>query len=228
MAEPDASPAPAKGSPLKHYLGIALLLVVLAGIGYWGVTTCQAMVNEQVAGVRGLFKEAFHLQPEIRVNQTVVYTQTAPIEELAVVKKEELVTMSLKSSTQIWSTSIPMTGKELHVRAIYRFKAGFDLSQPFVVEIDPTTKKITAHLPPAEILSIERVGPLTLKEESGWLTSITTEERQKLINDLEDVARNAAKDSGILKDAEEQARERLQQLAERNGQDLIIDMRPRD
>ncbi|MEM1057798.1 MAG: DUF4230 domain-containing protein [Verrucomicrobiota bacterium] len=211
----------------KHYLGLALLLVVAAALVLWGLRTCQAMLNEQVAEVQGLFTQAFNLRPEIRVNQTVVYSQTSPIEELAVVRKEELVEIKIKESRQIWSTDIPMTGKELYVRAIYRFKAGFDLGEPFVVNIDPGTGEVTAELPPAEILSLERVGPLTMKEDAGWLTSINSEDREKLLNQLEATARREAENSGILQEAEEQARQRLQELAERNGQDLAVTVRSR-
>lgn len=213
---------------MKHYVGIALLVVVLAGVAIWGVRTCQAMLNEQVAGVAKVFQDVLSVRPEIRVNSTVVYGQTSPIEELAVVKKEQLVEMTLKQNMQIWSTPIPMTGKELHVRAIYRLKAGFDLSKPFIVDIDPTTNKITAHLPPAEILSVERVGPLTMKEEAGWLARITVEERTELLNKLHTAAEAAAQDSGLIEQAQEQVITRLEELAKRNEQDLNVQLRPQD
>lgn len=224
--EPTEPPSPKK-SPgvLKHYIGIALLLVVLAGVAIWGVRTCQAMLNEQVAGVAKVFQDVLSVRPEIRVNSTVVYGQTSAIEELAVVKKEQLVEMTLKQNMQIWSTPIPMTGKELHVRAIYRIKAGFDLSKPFVVDIDPTTNQITAHLPPAEILSVEQVGPLTMKEEAGWLARITTEEREQLLNQLHQAAEAAAQDSGLIEQAQQEVTRRLEDLAKRNGQDLNVQLR---
>lgn len=228
MAEPPPAPTPPPevagqgGGAFRHYVGLALLMVVLAAVTIWGVRTCQAMLNEQVAGVKQMFAEVFNLRPEIRVNSTVVFGQTSPIEELAVVKREQLVEMTIQESMQIWSTPVPMTGKQLDVRAIYRIKAGFDLSQPFVVTIDPATSRITARLPRAEILSVERVGPLTMKEEVGWLARISSQEREELLNKLQETARASAESSGLVDEAQNHVVERLETLAQRNGQELSI------
>src|SRR5476651_239931 len=116
---------------MKHYLGICLVLVTVAVIGLVALHSCTAAVDHTIGNVRDAFREVLHVQPEITVNQRVVLTQTAPIAELAVVTKEELVSIALDEHLEVLSLPIPLTEKKLAVEAIYRIKAGFDLREPF-------------------------------------------------------------------------------------------------
>ncbi len=53
----------------------------------------------------------------------MILTQTAPIAELAVVSKEELVTLGFTQHMELLSHEIPLTEKKLTVEASFRMKA---------------------------------------------------------------------------------------------------------
>lgn len=205
---------------MKHYLGISLVLLTLAAILLFVLRRCEDAVARTAAGVSRTFLTALQVQPEIRVNQVIIHSQTAPIAELAIVSKEQLVTYSLNEKIRFLQLDVPLTGKTITAQAIYRIKAGYDLKEPFRVEIDPTSHRVTAQLPPAKILSIERIGDLTLQDQDNLLNRITPEERQKVLNDLDKLARQGAEQSSLVQDAEAQTLTRLKELAERNGQTI--------
>ena len=197
---------------MKHYLGISLVLVVLAAIAAFFIAQCRHSVHDTAAVLRDAVASALRVQPEVRINHTVIYGQTAPVAELAVVSQEEYVELSQKEQKQIWGIGIPLSQTETRLGATFRVKAGFDLRERFVVRLSPTGGEVTVSLPPARILSVEAVGPVSWQEDNNWLNWTTPEERQQALNDLMASAREAATASGILDKAEAQARERLREV----------------
>ncbi len=103
---------------MKHYLGICLVLVTLAAICWFALRSCTNAVDHTVDSVRDAFVSVLRVQPQISINQRVVLTQTAPIAELAVVTKEELVTIGLNEHLEILSMQIPLTEKKLTAEAV--------------------------------------------------------------------------------------------------------------
>jgi hypothetical protein len=203
---------------MKHYLGICLVLVTLAAIVFFGIYRCTEAADHTVAEVRDAFAQVFKIQPQITVRQRVVMTQTAPIAELAVVTKEELVTYGFSEHSEELSFQIPLTEKKLSVEATYRIKAGFDLREPFRVEIDPATHQVHATMPHAKILSVEQVGDLTYQGEDSLLNRISDDDRTQILNGLNALAHTQAENSGLKTDAENQAAQRLQEIFQHNGQ----------
>lgn len=208
---------------MKHYLGICLVLVTLTGVCFFALHSCVAAADHTIESVRNAFSEVLHVQPQVTINQRVVVTQTAPIAELAVVTKEELVTLGFTEHLEVLSFQVPLTEKKLTVEATYRLKAGFDLREPFSVEIDPVTHQIRAAMPHAKILSLEQLGTLTYHGEDALLNQITDEERTKILDDLNKAARQAAEESSLKADAEKQVTQRLEDLFRHNGQTIQIE-----
>jgi hypothetical protein len=208
---------------MKHYLGICLVLVILAGIAWFTLRSCTAAVDQTIDHVRDAFNEVLHVQPQVTVNQRVILTQTAPIAELAVVTKEELVTLGFNEHLEVLSLQIPLTEKKLTAEATYRLKAGFDLRKPFSVEIDPVTRVLHAAMPHAEILSVEQVGNLVFHGEDALLNRITDDERAQILSDLNAAAHDAAEKSGLKTEAEQQIVQRLNEIMNHNGQSLQIE-----
>jgi hypothetical protein len=208
---------------MKHYLGISLVLATLAAIVFFGIYSCTTAADHTIASVRNAFAQVFQIQPQITMNQRVILSQTSPIAELAIVSKEELVKLELTQHLDLLSYQIPLTEKDLQVEAVFRLKAGFDLHQPFHVTIDPLTHAIHAYLPHAKILSVEQVGDLTFHSEDAALNKVTDEERQKLLNGLNDTAHVQAEQSGLKEDAEKQVDQRLQELFSHNGEKMSIE-----
>jgi hypothetical protein len=205
---------------MKHYLGLCLILVTFTAVILTVMWSCTAVADRTINHVRDAFAQVFQVQPQITVNRRVVLTQTAPIAELAIVTKEEMVTLGMTEHLEILSRAIPLTEKTLTAQAVYRIKAGFDLRQPFSVEIDARTNQIHATLPPAKILSVEQVGDLTFQGEDAWLNRVTDDERTKLLNDLHSAAEAQAESSGLKEDAEKQVQARLEEIFKHNGEQM--------
>ena len=211
---------------MKHYLGICLILIVMAAIGFFALRSCTSAVGESIDHVRDAFNQVLRLQPEVTVNQRVVLTQTAPIAELAVVTKEELITIGLNEHLEVLSVQIPLTEKKLTAEATYRIKAGFDLHQPYSVQIDPATHAVHASMPHAKILSVEQLDGPTYHGEDAMLNRITDEERTQILTNLNAAAHDAAEKSGLKLEAEQQVAQRLQEIINHNGESFEIKWSP--
>ena len=207
---------------MKHYLGICLVLLTIAGISLFALHSCTSSVDRTVDHVIDAFGKVLSVQPQVTVNQRVILTQTAPIAELAVVSKEELVSLDLDAHLEVLSMQIPLTEKKITAEAVYRIKAGFDLREPFSVAIDPTTHAVDASMPPAKILSVEQVGDITYHGEDAMLNRVTDDERVQLLASLNAAAHTAAENSSLKLEAQEQVAQRLKDLISHNGQSVTI------
>ena len=210
---------------MKSGTKLILIFTGLTMLLLFSLARCLQMPVDLAKAVSRTFVDAFQVQPEVQINQMTVYGQSAPVAEFAVLTKEELIEYTYKHELTFQQKSLPFTGKSIRIRAVYRMKAGFDLHQPFTVLIDSATQRIAASLPPVQILSLERVGDLHYEDQDGFFNSITAAEREKVLNEVEAYARQQAIVSGILKEAEEQAGARLQELMEKNGQKIIFGFR---
>jgi hypothetical protein len=207
---------------MKHYIGISLVLVTIAVLTLLVINRCTDATERAVDHVREAFASILQVQPKITINERVVQTQTAPIAELAVVTREESVTLGFDEHKEIWSYEIPLTEKKITVSGVYRLKAGYDLREPFSVAIDPATHAIRATLPPAKILSVEQVGDLTFQGEDSVLNRLSDDERTKAVNSLADLARQSAASSTLRRDSDNEVRQRLEQLLTHNGEKIEI------
>jgi hypothetical protein len=172
-----------------------------------------------------IFREAIGVQPKVIINQTVFFDQIASVAEFAVITRDQTISLSYSHQMTLLNTPLPATEKIIKIDATFRIKAGFDLMEPFTVAIDPQTLHLTAELPPAQILSVEPVGPLSYTDQDGWFNRITAQERQNLLNELQIRARTAAETSNCRQEAERQAVSRLSDLAQRNGQSATFHFR---
>jgi hypothetical protein len=208
---------------MKHYLGICLVLITLAAIGFFALHSCMATVDQTIDHVRDAFTEVLRVQPKVTLDQRVILTQTAPIAELAVVTKEELVTIGLNEHLEVMSMQIPLTEKKITAEATYRLKSGFDLREPFTVDIDPVAHTLHAAMPHAKILSVEQTGEVSFHGEDSVLNRITDMERAQILTDLNAAAHAEAEKSGLKTDAERQVGDRLTEIMSHNGQAMEIE-----
>jgi hypothetical protein len=207
---------------MKHYLGISLVLVTAAAICFFGLRACTDTLNGTVDHVRQAFDDVLKVQPQVTINQRVIYAQTAPIAEFAVVQKQEDISIGYDAHLELWSIQIPLTEKTATAEAVYLVKAGFDLRQPFSVEIDSVTHRVKARMPHATILSVEQVGELKYSGNDAWLNRMTDDERAKTVNDLNKAAHDAAEKSTLKAEAEAQVSQRLQDVLQHEGHRLEI------
>ncbi len=208
---------------MKHYVGVCLVLITMAALCLFTFRACTSAIDQTVTHVADAFSQVLHVQPQVTVNERVVLAQTAPIAELAVVTKEEMVGIGLDEHLAVLSIPLPLTEKKLTAEATFQIKAGFDLHEPFSVSVDPLTHAVQAAMPHAKILSVEQVGDVVFHGEDAMLNRITDEERMEILKDLNLAARDNAEKSGLKGEAEEQVAARLTELMHRNGQSLHID-----
>ncbi len=208
---------------MKPYLGICLVLLTLTASCLILMRACATEAQTTVQQVVSAFSDAMNMRPQVKVNERVILTQTSPTAELAVVTKDELVSVSLNEHFSLLTVAVPLTENKVTAEAVYRLKAGFDLKEPFSVTIDPATQMVRATMPRAKILSVEQVGQLTLHGDDAWLNRVTPAETEEALNDLTAAAREAAENSNLKKEAELQVSTRLNQLIQRNGQTFLID-----
>ena len=179
---------------MKHYIGISLVLCTIAAICFLAIHSCTSAANQTIDRIAAAFSEVLHVQPKVTVNERVVLTQTAPIAELAVVTKEEEVSIALNEHLELLTVQIPLTEKNITAKAIYRLKAGFDLREPFSVEVDPATHLLKASMPHAKILSVEQVGDISYQGDDAFLNHISDSDRAEIFADLNSAAHDAARE----------------------------------
>ena len=140
------------------------------------------------------FDQAFQFTPQISVDSVVVIAANTPVLELVTTHRELLV-------RHRWSHTWLHSTKNLEVEATFTAKAGFDLKEPFRINIDPRTGYISAELPPPKLLSMGMSDVRVLQDEDGFWNKLTAEDRQTAFRALEDKARKKISNSKLLPEA---------------------------
>ncbi len=190
---PEPDPEPVRANPRRSgcggtFLGLVIILAVLAGFVFYRVETFPSRVRDAFAAVTGV-------QPRVTVNEHVVFEQSSPVLQLAVLEREMVVE---RETTDTWLGST----KHLRVRGTFRVKAGFDLTQPFSVNIDGAlAQTIRVHLPPPRLLSVELERLETPTVDSGLWNPVQPEEFAEEVNALNTEARLKANQQGMMAEA---------------------------
>jgi hypothetical protein len=87
--------------------------------------------------------------------------------------------------------------KRIKLRGVYTVRAGFDLTQPFAVQVDG--KRVRTELPPARILSVDQKDIEILAYENGLWNRIATTELESELRGLPIMARQKASEAGCRK-----------------------------
>jgi len=206
MIQPGSSGGGVRG---VTFLGIAAVLLLIGGtIGAYQllIQAPAELAHATAEGIRSLFQ----LTPRVTVNETVVIEQNSPILEIATVARPLLVDHE-------WSHTWLGSTKTIHVRGTFTAKAGFDLRKPFEIGISSSPLKVTARLPEPQLLSIQMDSFEVLRDENGWWNRLREQDRTDAVTALQSIAREKAELSGILEEVRRSARERIEELVERNG-----------
>jgi hypothetical protein len=190
-------------------LGIVAVLLLMGGTIAAYRLLIQAPVELAHAAADGI-RSLFQVTPRVTVNETVVIEQNSPILEVATVSRPLLVDHE-------WSHTWLGSTKVLHVRGTFTAKAGFDLRKPFEIRITSSPLTMTARLPEPQLLSLQMDAFEVLKDENGWWNRLTEQDRTDAVVALQTIAREKAEQSGIIEEVRKSARERIRELAERNG-----------
>jgi hypothetical protein len=199
-------------------IAAALVLVLLAATVAFYVAVVKVpsdLARKTADGVR----QAFDFTPEVRVNQTVVIEQNTPILEVATVSREMFVNHAWR---QTWMGST----KTIEIQGVFTAKAGFDLRQPFRIDIEEKPLHVVARLPPPKLLSVEMKEYRVLKDENGWWNSVTPKDREEAVRQMRADAVEQATRSGLLEEAEASAEARIREIVQRNGSTVVFAPRP--
>jgi len=163
-------------------------------------------LETEVAKVRDVFIELFHMQPKISLSENVVLNQIATTPELAIVSRDVEVT---RDAMQTWWGST----KTIRMSSVYRVKAGFDLAHELQVQVRES--EITIGVPRARIISVEPISMHIEELRDGLWNKIQASDVEREVNRMPEIARTK---SDSLPEEAEQTFKRLlaQKIAGQN------------
>jgi len=203
-----------RGTRAVSVLGIVAALLLIGGTLVAYRLFIQVPVELAHATADGI-RTIFQVTPQVTVNQTIIIEQATPILEVATVSRQMMVDHE-------WSHSWLGSTKTIHVRGVFTAKAGYNLKEPFAIEITRDPLKVTARLPEPRLLSVQMDSFVVVLDESGWWNRITEEDHSQAVTTLQSVAKSKAEGSGILEDVRRSAEDRIRELVQRNGAEVIF------
>jgi len=157
--------------------------------------------------------EAFHVTPEVTVNNTVVLQQQTPILELA--------TVSQKFQHQYeWTNTWLGSTKKIDIRGSFEAKAGFDLHKKFSIQIDEESAVVT--LPNPQLLSIEGLNDVKFEDEHGVWNWVEMEDRSRALNAFSTDARKYAEQAPFVSQARDNMEKKLKEILKLHGKKVTI------
>jgi hypothetical protein len=187
---------------------VALVLIIIAAWSLYSVFI-KAPAELATATARGI-QEVFNFTPRVKIDQTVVVEQNTPILELATVSRDVMIDYS-------WSHTWLGSTKSIRLVGTFTAKAGFDLKEPFTIEISRTPLSVKASMPAPKLLSLTMNSYRIARDESGWWNRITIADREQAVRSLQENARREVEASGILDEARSTVEQRIKDIVERNG-----------
>ena len=195
-------------------IAAAVGLVIVAATTAFYVVAVKApsdLAHNTAEGVR----QFFNFTPQVRIDQTIVIEQTTPILEVATVSREMFVDHAWQ---QTWMGST----KTIQVQGVFTAKAGFDLREPFRIDIEKKPLHVVAWVPPPKLLSIDMKEYKVLRDENGWWNSVTPEDRADAVRQIRADAIDKATRSGLLEEARASVEARIREIVERNGSTVVF------
>lgn len=199
-------------TPLAIAAAVVLIVVAVTVAFYVVVVKVPSdLAHKTAEGVR----EFFNFTPQVRINQTIVIEQTTPILEVATVSREMFLDHSWQ---QTWMGST----KTIQIQGVFTAKAGFDLREPFRIDIEKRPLHVVAWVPPPKLLSIDMKEYKVLKDENGWWNSLTLQDREEAVREIRAEAIDKAKHSGLLEESRASVEARIREIVERNGSTVVF------
>ncbi|GAB4176121.1 MAG: hypothetical protein Fur0032_16010 [Terrimicrobiaceae bacterium] len=180
-------------------------VVLSAAVIYFLLSRVTEDVRALAEEVALRFEGAMQFRPEIRVDGHVVVEATMPEFEIVTASQEGIARYR-------WSNTYLYSTKEIEIEAPFIAKAGFVLSDPLRIRIEPRTRLLSADIPKASILSLEMGDPRILKDEDGLWNKLTKEDRETAFRELRKIAENKVHASKLTAKATVEAEARIREL----------------
>ena len=192
-------------------IAMALMTLAFTSVLFWRM---GAEVTEDARRMANAiaheFDRSLNFTPEVRVDSVLVINATTPKLELVTLERQALV-------RHRWSHTWMHSTKTLEIEATFTAKAGFDLKEPFRIQIDPRTRNVGADFPQPKILSIGMSDVRILSDEDGLWNKLTAEDRQKAFTELEKKARAEFESSSLLAETRYEAEKRIRALLKQSA-----------
>jgi hypothetical protein len=157
---------------------------------------------------------ALQVRPKVVVRHRTIVEQQSDVLKLVTLEKTVTERQRLDES---WLHST----KTFEIEADFVIRAGFDLSKPFVIEVD-SSRAVRATLPPAEILATEMHDVRILRDEDGLWNRLTAADREQAIRELRLRISLRARESDLREQARTNAEKRLTELLARDGRTVTF------
>ena len=205
---------------LGWVLAAAALTIALTLLLFWRMSAEITQDARRMAeSIAASFDRTLKFTPQISVDSVVVIAANAPVLELVTVQKQALV-RSRWTHTWLHST------KNFELEATFTAKAGFDLTEPFRINIDPRTRAVGADFPPPKLLSLAMSDVRVLQDEDGLWNKLTTGDREQAFRVLEEKARKTFGESNLLPEARLEAEKRIRELIDKTAWPAIPTTKP--
>ncbi|HEX9655392.1 MAG TPA: DUF4230 domain-containing protein [Bacteroidota bacterium] len=121
-----------------------------------------------------------------------------------------------------WSQTWLGSTKTIVLRGVYTAKAGFDLRESFSISIENNPLRVTALMPPAQLLSVELKDYHVVRDESGWWNKVSVADRENAVRQMQREARQQAETSGMIEESQRTVEERIREIVEKHGTSVEI------
>ena len=161
------------------------------------------------------FASALNLTPRISAGRTVIFSPTSPTLELVTAERSSVERLRVED-TWLHSTKV------FEVEAVFAAKAGFDLREPFSVNVLRGGRTAEIRLPKAQILSLGMSGLRVLADDDGIWNKISAQDREKAIGSLERQAKAEFLKTDLLATATREAEKRIREIAASAGCEAVF------
>lgn len=198
---------------LGWVIAAGVLTLALTALLFWRMSsevTDKAVRMAEAIAAR--FDQTLNFTPEVQIDSVVVVSPHTPIFELVTVQRQDLV-------RHRWSHTWMHSTKIFELEATFTAKAGFDLTEPFRIRIDPRSQSIAAELPQPKILTVSMSNLRILEDEDGYWNRLTASDREEAIRQLEAVARKTFASSNLLLEARSEAEKQVREILKRSQEE---------
>ena len=200
----------------KGLLGTALVLGFVAVAGAIAFYIVIVKVPSDLArNTADGIRQFFNFTPQVRINQTIVIEQNTPILEFATVSREMFI-------DHTWQQSWLGSTKTIRIQGVFLAKAGFDLREPFRIDIEKLPLRVVTWMPRAKLLSNEMKEYKVVKDEDGWWNKVTPQDREEALRQIRAEAIVKAERSGLLEESQSSVEARIREIVERNGSRVVF------
>ena len=205
---------------LGWVIAAAALTIALTLLLFWRMSAEITQDARRMAeSIAASFDRTLKFTPQISVDSVVIIAANAPVLELVTVQKQALVR---RRWTHTWLHST----KNVELEATFTARAGFDLTEPFRINIDPRTRAVGADFSPPKLLSLAMSDVRVLQDEDGLWNKLTAQDREQAFRALEEKARRTFAESNLLSEARLEAEKRIRELIEQTGGTAVLTTKP--